>query len=124
LQLRSGGSFIVEAAYDAEYENAKWQARQQEYGFSVVQVHCTAPADVLVRRMSERVTNGSRHPGHADAERIEEFRRSLSDERRETLDVDGTVLSHRSTDPGSSDVILHTLVGIDPRSNAIWSSHT
>lgn len=112
LQLRSGASFIVDAAYDAAYENAKWQRWQQEYGFTAVQVHCVADDDVLLRRMSERAVGGSRHPGHADTARLDEFRASLGDGRAEVLDLAGDVLEYRSTQSGSVPKILGQLSAI------------
>ena len=109
LQLRSGSSFVIDAAYNPAFENEKWRTWQQRYDFSLVQVHCTAPVDELVRRMSERAGSATRHPGHVDADRIDEFRRSLSDERAEALDLDGPVLDYHSAEEGSTDAILHVL---------------
>ena len=37
-----------------QYEDAKFQSWQAEYGFTAIQVHCTASPDELVRRFSDR----------------------------------------------------------------------
>ncbi|WP_460579601.1 AAA family ATPase [Humibacter ginsengisoli] len=93
LQLRTGSSFIIDAAYNAAIESAKFQAWQERYGFTAIQVHCTASDDELVRRFTQRERDGLRHPGHADNERIDGFRASLADGRAEVLDLRGSVIS-------------------------------
>lgn len=92
LQLRTGTSFIIDAAYNAAIENAKFQAWQEEYGFAAIQVHCTASDDELVRRFIQRQQDGLRHPGHADDQRTNGFRASLADGRAEVLDLRGPVI--------------------------------
>jgi predicted kinase len=109
LQLRSGRSFLIDAAYDARFEDAKFQAWQRTYGFQAVQVHCTAPTEVLVERFATRADDGSRHAGHADLDRIEEFRRTLADGRPEILDVDGPILEYESRNEGSARELLKRL---------------
>lgn len=98
-QLKTGSSFIVEAAYNAKFENAKFQAWQERYAFKTLQVHCVAPADVLVQRFIDRAKSGMRHEGHVDAESVEEFRASLSDERVETFDLNGEIFDFSGEEP-------------------------
>ncbi|MEY9950642.1 AAA family ATPase [Leifsonia sp. EB34] len=109
LQLQTGHSFLIDSAYDARYENAKFQVWQQRYGFRAVQVHCTAPPDVLTERFIARAADGTRHPGHADSSRVDEFRRTLTDGRVETLDLDGPVLTYESDTEHSTAEILDQL---------------
>ena len=106
LQLQAGAPFVVDAAFN---EDAKFQAWQAAYGFTAIQVHCTASADELVRRFAERAGDGSRHPGHADHERVAEFRDSLGDDRRELLDLRGTALPYDSEAPGALSALLAQL---------------
>lgn len=109
LQLQTGHAFLIDSAYDARYENAKFQAWQQQYGFRAVQVHCTAPTDVLTERFIARSADGTRHPGHADSDRVDEFRRTLTDGRIETLDLDGLILTYKSETKHGTEKILNQL---------------
>ncbi len=110
-QLRGGGSFVVDAAYRADHENERFRAWQQELGFVAVQVHCRAAPDELLRRFIARATDGTRHPGHVDAEpdTIEEFRLSLADGRPEVFDLSGPVLDYDSSQPGAGASLLSEL---------------
>ncbi|MGN7800345.1 AAA family ATPase [Leifsonia sp. 22587] len=98
LLLQSGASFIVDAAYNPAYEDAKVQAWQQRYGFTAIQVHCTASPDELTRRFIRREQDGNRHPGHADGQRAEQFRATLGNDAREALAVDGPLLAYDTED--------------------------
>lgn len=109
VQLRAGASFIVDAAYNAAFENAKFQAWQDEYGFTAVQVHCTASDDELVRRFTKRWQDGDRHPGHVDGERADGFRASLGDGRAEVLDLRGPVIRCDTQAAGAVDETLARL---------------
>ncbi|MFC4243611.1 AAA family ATPase [Gryllotalpicola reticulitermitis] len=114
LQLRTGLPFVVDAAYSAEFENAKFQDWQRRYGFVAVQVHCTAPAAELLRRYRRRASDGTRHPGHRDADASEEFRSSLKDTRAETLNLIGPVLEFPSEQPESQAKLIEELDGLLP----------
>jgi predicted kinase len=114
LQLSSGQPFLIDAAYDARHEDAKFQSWQRRFGFTVVQVHCTAPPGELVRRFARRGQAGMRHPGHADDASIDEFKNSLSDGRPETLHLSGPVLEYDSTQPDAERRLLQELAAILP----------
>jgi predicted kinase len=122
LQLRTGASFIIDAAYNAAFENAKFQAWQKVYGFKAIQVHCTASDHELVRRFTKRQQDGLRHPGHADDQRVDSFRASLTDGRAEVLDLRGPVISCDIQVVGAVDVVLGQLEQIvKGRGGASWS---
>jgi hypothetical protein len=42
---------------------------------------------LLVKRFQERAASGARHPGHADATNLEEFRPQLEAGRLEMMDI-------------------------------------
>ena len=109
-QLKAGSPFIIEAAYNPKYENAKFKEWQGRYGFKVIQVHCTAPTDVLVQRFVDRAKSGLRHEGHVDAESVDEFRASLGDERVETFDLDGEILEY--TGEASEELLERIATGL------------
>ena len=113
-QLRGPGSFVVEAAYSAEYEDVRFQERQRRLGFRVLQIRCVAPDDVLVQRFVERSRSGLRHAGHVDLENEDEFRASLRDGRVETLALTGETLELDVTDPAATqDVLDRIAVALD-----------
>ncbi|MFE4951366.1 AAA family ATPase [Leifsonia sp. NPDC056665] len=118
-QLQAGAAFVVDAAFNAAYEDAKFQSWQAEYGFTAIQVHCTASADELVRRFEERARDGSRHPGHGDHAWVEQFRESIDDDRREVLDLHGTVLPYESEAPGALESLLARLDRFLPAARAL-----
>jgi predicted kinase len=53
-----------------------------------VQVHCSAPLEVLVERYASR----ERHPGHVDSERIDALRDAVETGRHEPLDLPGELI--------------------------------
>lgn len=57
-------------------------------GARFVQVHCSAPPDVLLERYGER----KRHPGHVDGERIHALRDAIESGRHDPLDLPGETI--------------------------------
>jgi predicted kinase len=53
-----------------------------------VQVHCSAPLELLVERYASR----ERHPGHVDSERIDALRDAVETGRHEPLDLPGELI--------------------------------
>jgi predicted kinase len=53
-----------------------------------VQVHCSAPLEVLVERYASR----ERHPGHVDSERIDALRDAVETGRHQPLDLPGELI--------------------------------
>lgn len=113
-QLHSGAPYVIDAAYSAEFENAKFQEWQERYGFVTVQIHCTASPEELVRRFRHRALDGTRHPGHADAQRLDEFREVVADGRFGLLDLRGPVLSYDSERADGAHTLLHELEELLP----------
>jgi predicted kinase len=73
----------------------------------VVQIHVSAPSDVLLRRMRER--DAERHPVHYDAEVAEEVLERLARGEWEPLPLDGELIRiDTSTDP-DVDALLEPL---------------
>ncbi|HJU36627.1 MAG TPA: ATP-binding protein [Gaiellaceae bacterium] len=60
-----------------------------------VQVHCSAPLEVLVKRYGAR----ERHPGHVDSQRIDALRDSVETGRHEPLDLPGETIRVDTTQP-------------------------
>jgi predicted kinase len=64
--LAAGGSAVVEGNIDGVYGVAAIARLRERFEFDVLQVHCSAPVDVLLERYAGR----ERHPGHQDAARL------------------------------------------------------
>ena len=98
-QLEAGRSAVLEANWDADYACPRFVEMRARTPFRLVEVHVTAPEDVLRRRFDERSASGERHRGHLDAVVAGELDRGehagrwrplpCADDR---LDVDATTL--------------------------------
>jgi predicted kinase len=64
--LQAGNSLLTECAFIPNYHTPRFLALQNKYGFSPVQVYCTARPEILYERFRKRAESGERHPGHLD----------------------------------------------------------
>jgi hypothetical protein len=60
-----------------------------------VQVHCSAPLEVLLERYASR----ERHPGHVDSQRIDALREAVETGRHDPLDLPGEIIRIDTTRP-------------------------
>lgn len=81
--VAAGVSLILEANFSRGAESRLASLRA-----CFVQVHCTAPLEVLVERYAAR----ERHPGHLDGERIDALRDGVESGRHEPLDLPGETI--------------------------------
>ena len=83
--VAAGASVVAEANFvrgsDLETRLAALPAR-------FVQIHCTAPLEVLLERYADR----TRHPGHVDGERIDAVRAAVESGRHDPLDLPGETI--------------------------------
>jgi predicted kinase len=89
--VRAGASLVLEANFsrgEAELRLAGLPAR-------LVQVHCSAPGEVLLARYRER----ERHPGHVDAERLGALQAAVESGRHDPLDLPGETIRIETTNP-------------------------
>lgn len=70
-QLRALCPVIVEGNFSADHARVEFARLGQRFRFRVLEIHCTAPLDVLLARYEARAE--SRHPGHADMERLDDI---------------------------------------------------
>lgn len=101
VELAARRTVLVEGNFTAAHADARLAQLTQSYDFSVFQIHCFAPPDVLYRRCTERVAE--RHHAHADAERFAGVELSDLEEAfnpdRYRLDVGGESLSLDTSSP-------------------------
>lgn len=114
LQVCTGRPFLIDAAYSPRFENATFQHWQERYGFTAVQILCTASADELAQRFTQRALDGTRHAGHVDSERIDEFVETLDGDRYGALDLRGPILHYASDQSRGSEALLRELARVLP----------
>ncbi len=90
--VESGASLIVESNFHTEHRE-----RVAALGAPVIEVHCTARPDTIVRRFRER----ERHPGHVDAAIVIDDAQAIIDAHRPITDH---VIHVDTEDPGAIDV--------------------
>lgn len=83
--VAAGASVVVEANF---VRGGEFSGRLGSLPARFVQIHCSAPLDVLI----ERYTRRGRHPGHVDAERIDALRDAVETGRHDPLDLPGETI--------------------------------
>lgn len=113
--LAARASFVVDAAFDAAVAGDRFRAWHEAYGFRTVQVHCTAPRQVLLDRFAARAA-ADRHPGHVDGANLDEYAASLDAPRQEVLALPGPVLEAAADERGrlNVDAVLRALGAVLP----------
>jgi predicted kinase len=98
--VAAGASLVLEANFVRGRES-----RLAALPFRFVQVHCSAPLEVLVERYGRR----ERHPGHVDSERIHALRAAVETGRHEPLDLPGETVRLDTTEPVDLDELVKRL---------------
>jgi glucokinase len=101
--LAAGTSLVVEANF---FRGAAEAELERLPPHRLVQVHCNAPADVVVARLTNRP---GRHPGHLDAARADEVVRRLDDGTHEPLALPGPVLDVDTSAPVDAEALARRL---------------
>jgi predicted kinase len=91
--LEAGGSLVLEANFFRGTSEKDVQALPPH---RLVQVHCSAPHDELLRRVTGRA---GRHPGHIDERRVDEVAARLRHGTHEPLDLPGQVIRVDTSNP-------------------------
>jgi predicted kinase len=96
--VAAGACLVLEANF---VRGGEFAAQLAALPARLVQVHCSAPLDVLVDRYRRR----ERHPGHVDSERLEALREAVETGRHEPLDLPGETLRIDTTRPVDLDAL-------------------
>jgi predicted kinase len=91
--LVAGQSVIAEANFFARVDEARFAELPPH---RLVQVHCTAPLEVLLARFEGR---SDRHPGHLDSDRAGELGRRFEEGTHEPLALAGELIEVETTRP-------------------------
>jgi predicted kinase len=81
----AGASLVLEANF---VRGSEVETRLAALPARFVQIHCSAPLEVLIDRYGSR----ERHPGHVDSERISALREAVETGRHEPLDLPGETI--------------------------------
>ena len=107
--VAAGAEVVLEANFISGNEPHDLAALPARF----VQVHCSAPLEVLLERYAYR----ERHPGHGDSERIEAVRRAVESGRHDPLDLPGeTIRVDTSRD------VDHEALAARVRRAALWQN--
>ena len=100
--VAAGAGLVLEANFVAGGELA---ARLAALPARFVQVHCTAPLELLLERYASR----ERHPGHVDAQRIEALRGAVESGRHDPLDLPGETIRIDTSVPINLEAIAERI---------------
>jgi predicted kinase len=95
--VAAGASLVLEANF---VSGGEFATRLAALPARFVQVHCSAPLEVLVERYRSR----ERHPGHVDSERIDALRDAVETGRHDPLDLPGETIRIDTTNTSFDDV--------------------
>lgn len=92
-QLRAGKPLVVESAFWPEFAVPRFREILHPYPANVVEIHCTAPDEVLLERFRTRDRGGVRHPGHVDSREaaFDSFETALSEGTYDALRLSSDV---------------------------------
>ena len=62
----AGSSLVIENHFKADVDAPRLRDIQARCRPRIVEIHCYADREVLVRRVQERIAKGDRHPGHGE----------------------------------------------------------
>ena len=100
--LEAGQSVAVESNFHVRLSPPVFQGFAKRYGCYFIRVGASPQVPRWSSASSNGFLSGERHPGHADAETLAEWRTALLDQRWDALDLPGPVLTVNTE--GSVDV--------------------
>ena len=97
-QLLSGGSIILDNAFDPEVTTPQIIALQAATQAKIIQIICNAESELLFNRFFERAKKGGRHPGHRGDKVAEPLRGYLARNHSPKMDLYGQTIELDTTD--------------------------
>lgn len=108
-QVVAGGNSIVIEGNFGEQQAPGLQSLRELHAATLVQIRCGSSASVLRERMRSRAERSLRHPGHLDAELLDEALAAPPAGWSDPLKIDSLELQLDSTVP--DDAALERLLG-------------
>lgn len=96
--LQAGKSLIVETNFNPKFANQKFLDLKEKYDFVPFQARCIADGEIIRDRFAKRAHSDARHPGHNDAENLDEWRPILLQGKIEALDIGGEIFDIDTSD--------------------------
>jgi predicted kinase len=96
-ELRSARGVILESTLDPRFELAPLRAIIADHPAIVVQVYCSAPVEMVVRRSLDRAASGERNAGHVDQADADGLREAVTSDRWPPLELPGTLIRFDTT---------------------------
>ncbi|MEO5913194.1 MAG: ATP-binding protein [Luteolibacter sp.] len=93
---------VLEANF-SERAGATLGELARKYGVETTQVFCTASADCQWKRFQERALSGERHPGHVDAENLDEAHHRIFSSNPQPLALPGLLVELDTTEISTID---------------------
>ena len=97
-QLLSGGSIILDNAFDPAVTTPQIIALQAETEAKIIQIICNADSDILFDRFFERAEAGGRHPGHGDEKVEEPLRAYFAKNHSPKMELEGLTIELDTAD--------------------------
>lgn len=92
-QLEAGVSVVAESNFDADTQTEPFRRLAEQYELQLVQIHCHASREAILRTFAERAESGRRHPGHEDEpEDAAEVGAKLDAGHWDPLDIPGELI--------------------------------
>ena len=88
----TGASLVLEGNF---VRGSELEAQLAALPARIVQVHCSAPLEVLLARYASR----GRHPGHLDNERIDALREAVESRKHDPLELPGETIRIDTSGP-------------------------
>lgn len=92
ILLAAQRPFLLESNFRPRRDGEAFRRLAERYPFRPFQVHCDAPADLLVHRFLSRWQAGRRHPGHADYLTAQDVAQDIRAGEFGPLDVGGRLV--------------------------------
>ncbi|HSX43345.1 MAG TPA: AAA family ATPase [Candidatus Saccharimonadales bacterium] len=95
--LRNGVSCIVEAKFIPKFSEEELRRLLDDAKAGVVQIQCICDGEVLFERFKQRAISSERHPGHDEANNVDDFKEELLAGKLSYLELSGDVLEYETT---------------------------
>jgi len=90
--LAAGRPLVLESNFRPRRDEEAFRRLASRHPYRLLQVHCDAPADLLVRRFLTRWEAGRRHPGHADDVTAQDIAQDIRTGEFGALALDGEIV--------------------------------
>ena len=101
--LKVGASCIVEGKFIPRFSEAELKQLLKDNGADSIQIQCLCEGEALHQRFEQRALSSERHPGHDEANNMEDFKDELLAGRLPYLELpDGEILEYDTTEHDES----------------------